>query len=88
MTQATRNAFRSASITAGLTFVVLFLTSSLGVLAALARWASSNGRDPLPDISLLGYAAVNAIVAGLTGLLNFVIRWSQGRLGVGKPPTY
>lgn len=80
---------KAALRTALWSFIALFAMSSLGWLQQVAEWASSSGKTPMPGLSVLGYAAVSAVVAAGIGLVNFAGVWAQGQ-GIlpGSPPSY
>lgn len=81
---------KSGISTAAFTFVVMFLLGIGGSLTSLAQWASSSGATPLPSISAIGYAAVGAATAAITGLVATIVRWAQGKFAwvPGKPPQF
>ena len=85
----TRDSFKAALYSALFTFIALFGLSLLGFLNDVWHWASSNDNAVLfPDPAVLVKAAVAAVMAACVGLVNFVVRWAQGRLGSGEVPTY
>jgi hypothetical protein len=87
--QNTKDAFKAALWTMLWTFLALFLTSALGWLQDVYEWSSTSGAEPLPGISTLGYAAVTAGVAALSGLIAFVVRYAQSKnLLPGSAPVY
>jgi hypothetical protein len=69
-------------------FVSGFALSALGWLGDVASWASSQGQDPFPDSSVLGYAAVGAAVGVATAAVNAAYRWAQTRWLPGNGPVY
>lgn len=80
-----------SGITAAIvTFLTLFVPALIGFLKGLATWASKSGHAPLPGISTLGYAAISAVLAALSGLGLALVRWAQGRFSwvPGTPPTF
>lgn len=82
------NPLRAALSTFVFSFCTLFLLSALGWLNDLLSWATSQGVDPFPDVTVLGYAAAAALVSALIGLVNFGVRLGQEKTGVGTPPVY
>lgn len=84
------NPIKSGIASACFTFVGLFIPALLGWFSKVSEWASSSGAKPLPGLSSLGYAAVAAAMAALTGLVTFVFRWAQGRFSwvPGQPPQF
>lgn len=85
----TVNAWKAALWTFVWTFIALFLTSALGWFQDVYEWASTSGAEPLPGVSTLGYAAVTAGVAALSGLLAFIVRYAQSKnLLPGSGPVY
>lgn len=85
---ATRNAIRAGATTAGFSFVVLFGATLVGWSQDVVEWSSDSGASPFPGLSVLGYGAVSAVGSAAIGAVNGAVRWAQGRLGVGTPPTY
>lgn len=73
------NQVKSALWTSLFAFIVLFGLSALKFLADIATWAGSNGHNPFPNVSVLGYAFISAIVAVSIGLVNFVVRFAQSK---------
>lgn len=86
---STRDALKAAGWSAVWTFTALFGLSALGWLSDLAQWASSQGTEPLPTLSVIGYAAVSAAVAAASAVLTAVVRLAQAK-GVlpGNGPSY
>lgn len=85
----TRNALKAGAYTALWTFLALFGAAALGFLTQVGQWASAHGRDPFPDVSVLGYAFIAAVVAALAGILGTIIRLAQAHgLVPGQPPAY
>lgn len=85
----TRDALKAAGWSAVWTFVALFGLSAVGWLQDVAQWASSNGADPLPGLSVLGFAAVSAVVAAVSGLVTAIVRVAQAKGMVpGQGPAY
>lgn len=82
------DALKAALWTAGFTFVALFATSAVGWMGDVIEWASSEGATDFPALGTLGYAAVSAVGAAASGLLNWVVRFAQERTGTGQVPTY
>lgn len=86
---ATADALRAAAWSGLWTFLGTFALFLLGWLADVARWASSSGRQPLPGLSTVGYAAVSAFVAGAVLIVAAIVRIAQARgLLPGRPPRY
>ena len=84
---------RSNAITAALrtfawTFIAAFSTSLLGFLGDVADWAGSVD-GAFPAVTPLGKAAVAALVAAVSGLVNYLVVKAQtaGRLP-GDGPQY
>lgn len=71
------NPLKSALWSALWTFVGLFGVTVAGFLAEIAEWAGANGAQPFPDVSVLGYAVISAVVAAVSGLVAFVVRTAQ-----------
>jgi hypothetical protein len=84
----TRNAIIAGRNVAAWTFVASFCGAALGFVQRVTEWASASGQHPFPEVSVLGYALVAAIGAAATGTLATIVRWAQGRLGRGNPPSY
>lgn len=84
------NAVKSGITTAIAVFLFTFLPAVLGLMGQLAEWASSSGAEPLPDISVLGYAAVSGVLAAIGGVVWGVFRWAQAHSDLipGQPPTF
>jgi len=83
------NEVKSALWTFLFAFVGLFGLSALKFLADIAQWAGSNGHNPFPNVSVLGYAFISAVVAGVTGLVNFAVRFAQSKGFLpGAGPVY
>lgn len=68
-----------------ISFVALFVPSVLGFLGELTKWASARGQSPFPDLSVLGYAGVIAISAGLIAVLNLVVNLFEDAAGKSLP---
>lgn len=86
---STRDALKAAGWSAVWTFIALFGVSTLGWLSDVAQWASSQGTEPLPALSVLGYAVVSAAVAAVSGVITAAVRLAQAK-GVlpGNGPSY
>lgn len=85
----TSAAFKSACWSALWAFIATFGVSLTGWLMDVTEWASdANNSVVFPDPSVLVKAAVAAAVAAGTGVVSFLIRFAQGKLGVGKVPVY
>lgn len=85
----TRDAFKAAAYTALFTFIALFGLALLGWLNDVWGWAQDDtGVRLFPDPTVLIKAGVSATVAAIVGLVNFAVRWAQGRAGIGETPTY
>lgn len=83
------NELKAGAVTAAFTFIGAFALGALGWVAEVAAWASSEGASDFPGYSALGYAVAAALVAAVTGLLNFLVRWAQGKGWVpGNGPVY
>lgn len=83
------NQVKSALWTFLFSFAGLFGLSALKFLADIAEWAGTNGKNPFPDVSVLGYAFISAVVAGVIGLINFVVRFAQAKNFLpGNGPSY
>lgn len=84
-----KNALKSGLWTALFTFLGLFIPTLLSWTQKIAEWASSSGHTPLPGISTLGYAAVSAAMAAITGLIAFAWRAAQTtKYWPGQPPKF
>lgn len=88
MTPELKNAIKAGAWTALFTFIGLFFLSAIGWVQDVAEWASSNGAVEFPDLSVLGYAAVSAMCAGVIGLFNVIVRAVQSMTNVGTIPSY
>lgn len=53
------------------TLIAGLVPALLGFLGDVAQWANDNS-TPFPEVSVLGKAAVSAVVAALSGLIAFV----------------
>lgn len=85
----TRDSLKAAAYTSLFTFIALFSLALLGWLNDVWSWANDDsGVRLFPDPSVLIKAGVSASVAAVVGLVNFVIRFAQGKLGAGELPTY
>lgn len=85
----TSDSLKAALYTALFTFVALFGLSLAGWLNDVWHWASSNDHAVLfPDPAVVWKAAVSAVIAACSGLVNFAVRFAQGHLGAGELPTY
>lgn len=83
------NAFRASAFTALWTFIGMFAVTAIGWLQDVAQWASTSGHTPLPGLSVIGYGAVSAFVAAVSGLVTFIIRGAQAQGALpGNPPVY
>lgn len=84
------NPIKSAIASAAFTFVTLTIAPVLGFLQALYGWVNSSGKEPLPDVSTLGWAIAAAALSVLAGLITGIFRWSQGRFDwiPGQPPAF
>jgi hypothetical protein len=68
-----------------ISFVGLFVPSALGFMGEITKWASAKGQQPFPDLSVLGYAGVIAISAGLIAVLNLVVNLIEDATGKSLP---
>lgn len=89
----TQDAFKAALWTALFSFLALFGVSLIGWTGDVVEWANNEGATAFPSLSVLGYAAVSAFGAAMTGLLNFVVRFAQskgvfGQSAVETGPSY
>jgi hypothetical protein len=85
----TSAAFKSALYTALWTFIALFGLALGHWLIDLTNWAADTHHAVIfPDPGVLVKAAVAAVGAAGAGLVSFVVRFVQGRLGVGSVPVY
>lgn len=85
------DALKAALWTALFTFVAVFGISLLGWVSDVAAWASSNTTTStdFPSITPLAKAAVAAVAAGVTGLVNWVVRFAQSKGALpGNGPSY
>lgn len=81
----TRNAVKAAAWTALFTFISLFGLSLLDWLNDVWAWAQDKENVVLfPDPTVLAKAGVSAVMAAVTGLVNFAVRWAQSKTGVGS----
>ena len=85
----TKDTMKAGAYTALWAFIALFGLSLAGWLSDLYQWASSSGREPLPGLSVLGYALVAAIASSVAGLVTFIVRFAQSKNVLpGSGPTY
>ena len=78
----------AAKKTAIITFVTLFGVQLLGFFATISSWAGADGAD-FPSISPLAKGFVSALIAALTGLVNFFVNAGQEKgIVPGKAPSY
>lgn len=83
------NALKSALYTALWTFLGSVAILATGWLADLAKWASSSGHEPLPGLSVIGYAVLSALFAAAGGIVAFVVRFAQSKNVLpGQPPSF
>jgi hypothetical protein len=68
-----------------ISFVALFVPATLGFLGEITKWAAARGEQPFPDLSVLGYAGVIAISAGLIAVLNLVVNLVEDATGKSLP---
>lgn len=84
-----RDSFKAAAYTVLFSFITLFALSLLGWLGDVLAWAQdTNDITVFPDPSVLIKAAVSASVSAIIGLVNFVVRYVQGKVGGGEAPVY
>lgn len=83
------NSAKAAGWTFVFSFIGLFSVTLLGWLQDVTVWASDSGVAEFPTLSVLGYGAVAAATSAAIGVVNFVVRYAQGK-GVlpGNGPTY
>jgi hypothetical protein len=67
--------------TALFTFFGVFIPALLGFITGVSDWAAASGDASLPDISTLGYAAVSAATAAITGFIGFAWNWIENTKG-------
>lgn len=81
---------KSGITTAIVMFLTLFIPALLGWLNTVYGWAQEGGHGALPGISTLGYAAVSALVAAVSGFALGLFRYLQGKVSwiPGTPPTF
>lgn len=88
----TNPAVRAALRTSLFSFVGGFVPALLGWLNNVSQWASDHGSRPFPATSVIVYAAVAAVVAAVTGLINGVWisleRAEKVPALLGGTPTY
>lgn len=68
-----------------ISFVALFVPSALGFMGEITEWAAAKGQQPFPDLSVLGYAGVIAISAGVIAVLNLVVNLIEDATGKSLP---
>lgn len=80
---------KAALWTALFTFVALFGISLLGWVQEVAAWAGSATAGDFPSVTPLGKAAVAAVAAAATGLINWIVRFAQAKGALpGNGPAY
>lgn len=82
------NSLKAAGWTALFTFLALFASSAIGWMGDVIEWSSSEGATSFPALGTLGYAAVSAFGAAVSGALNWLVRFAQERTGTGSVPSY
>lgn len=85
------DALKAALWTALFTFIAVFGISLAGWIADVAAWASANDTTAgaFPSVTPLGKAAVAAIAAAGSGLVNWIIRAAQSKNVLpGSGPSY
>jgi len=82
------NELKAALWTTLFVFVAVFSAALLGFITDVAQWAGTDDAV-FPSVTPLGKAAVAALAAAASGLLNYIIRWAQSK-GVlpGAGPSY
>jgi len=84
-----KDQFKSGLWSSLWTFLALFAVTALKFLSQIAEWAGSNGHQPFPDVSVVGYAVISAVVAALSGLIAFAVRVLQAKNVVpGNAPVF
>lgn len=83
------NPLKSSLYAALWAFLGSFAPALLKFTSAIAQWSDSQGASAFPKFSILGYAAVSALVAAFSGLIAFGVRTAQsyGYLP-GNAPQY
>lgn len=85
----TRDSLKAGLYGALFTWITIFGAAALGWLNDAWEWAADDtGVVLFPDPKVLTKALVAAVVAALVGLVNFAIRWVQGKVGKGEAPQY
>lgn len=82
------DALKAALWTALFTFVALFGLSLVEWLQDVAAWAGDQTPSEFPSVSVLAKAAVAAVAAAVTGLVNWGVRAAQAATGRGTVPSY
>lgn len=83
------NPIKAGLVTSAFTFLATLIVLSLGWIGDVGEWASSQGVSEFPDWSVLGYALVSALVAAVTGFLNWAFRALQDAGALpGNAPQY
>lgn len=83
------NPIKAGLWTSLFTFIATFIVLALGWIGDVGEWASSQGVSQFPDWSVLGYAFVSALVAAVTGFLNWAFRALQDAGALpGSAPQY
>jgi len=83
------NPIKAGLVTSAFVFVGTFLLLALGWIADVGAWASSQGASAFPDWSVLGYGLVSALVAAVTGFINWAVRALQDAGALpGSAPQY
>jgi len=82
------NELKAALWTTLFVFIAVFSAALLGFVTDVAQWAGTDDAT-FPSVTPLGKAAVAALAAAASGLLNYIIRWAQSK-GVlpGAGPSY
>lgn len=83
------NPIKAGLVTSAFTFIATFFVLALGWIGDVGEWASSQGVSDFPDWSVLGYALVSALVAAVSGFINWAFRALQDAGAIpGNAPQY
>lgn len=82
------NELKAALWTALFTFLSLAIVALTGFLDAVVEFINGNDDTLSDDLSNLGKLLTSAVVAAVTGFVNWLVRFGQGKLGIGTTPTY
>ena len=82
------NEAKAALWTTLFTFLGTAAAALINFLTAVQAWVAGNDDTLTDDLSILGKVVVSAVIAGIAGLVNYVWRATQAKLGKGNLPVY